>query len=64
MLQGTGSIPVNSHIIIKGGLCIMEILINGLLGATIANFMKNVKNTKNIIVFSISLILASIVAEL
>ncbi len=42
----------------------MEILVNGLIGATIANFMTNIKKAQNIIVFSISVFLASIVAEL
>ncbi len=42
----------------------MESLVNGLIGATIANFMKDIKKTKNTIVFSVSIFLASVVAEL
>lgn len=46
ILHSTGSIPVDSNIMLKGGLNIMEILINGVIGAAIANLMKDIKNKK------------------
>lgn len=41
----------------------MEILIEGVIGATIGNLMKDIKNTKNIILLLIFIFLASVVAE-
>lgn len=41
----------------------MEIIVNGVIGATISNFMKDyesTKNTKNTIIFWITVLLASV----
>lgn len=41
----------------------MEIILNAILSDTISNIMKNIKKIPNVIVFCISLILASVVSE-
>lgn len=38
----------------------MEIIINGVIGATISNFMKDYESTKNTIIFWITVLLASV----
>lgn len=41
----------------------MNLIINSIVGATIANFMKNIKKSKNQKIFLLSISLASVVAE-
>lgn len=60
MPHGTGSIPVGPQSIIEGGFEIMEIIVNGIIGATISNFMKDYESTKNTIIFWITVLLASV----
>lgn len=62
VLYDTGSIPVDS-IIIEGGMYVMEMILNGIIGATIGNFMKNAKKKINILTFIVTLCLAVVVAE-
>lgn len=64
ILHDTGSIPVDPNRIIEGGVGIMEIIMNGVIGATISNFMKDYESTKNEIIFWITIMLASVVAGL
>lgn len=40
----------------------MDLIVNGIIGATIANFMKNITNFGNHIAFSLTISLASVVA--
>lgn len=42
----------------------MEIIMNGVIGATISNFMKDYESTKNENIFWITIMLASVVAGL
>jgi len=41
----------------------MDLIINGIVGAIIANCMKNIKKSKSKIIFLLSICLASVVAE-
>lgn len=41
----------------------MEMILNGIIGATIGNFMKNAKKKINILTFIVTLCLAVVVAE-